>query len=186
MLGEKIRNTRKNKGLKLGELAAITELSSSYISQLERGLIEPSLTSLRKISNALNIPIYLLMDDISKDNPVVKRDERVKMFFPNSNVSYELMTSIENGEKNGASMLVAKFSIRPKSSELDEFSIHDAEEILILAKGVIEVSMGNESYEMHPGDTIYIMSNIPHKISNVGESFAEGYYIVSPPALNNL
>ena len=186
MLGEKIRNTRKNKGLKLGELAEITDLSSSYISQLERGLIEPSLTSLRKISNALNIPIYLLMDDISKDSPVVKREERVKMFFPNSSVSYELMTSIENGEKHGASMLVARFSIRPKSAELDEFSIHDAEEVLILAKGTIEVTMGNDVYVLNPGDTIYIMSNIPHKITNIGETFAEGYYIVSPPALVNL
>ena len=68
MLGERIRNARKAKGFKLGDLAEITELSSSYISQLERGLIEPSLTSLRKISNALNIPIYLLMDDVSKEN----------------------------------------------------------------------------------------------------------------------
>ena len=186
MLGEKIRNTRKNKGYKLGDLAEITQLSSSYISQLERGLIEPSLTSLRKISNALNIPIYLLMDDVKKNNPVVRRDERVKIFFPNSAVSYELMTSMENGEKHGAKMLAAKFSIRPQSTDMDEFTIHDAEEILILMKGIIEVTMGNDVYVLNPGDTIYIMSNIPHKVSNIGESFAEGYYIVTPPGLNNL
>lgn len=68
MLGERIRSVRKSKGFKLGDLAEITDLSSSYISQLERGLIEPSLTSLRKISNALNIPIYLLMDDVARES----------------------------------------------------------------------------------------------------------------------
>lgn len=186
MLGQKIRNARKSKGFKLGDLANATELSSSYISQLERGLIEPSLTSLRKISNALNIPIYLLMEDIKKENPVVKKDERVKMFFPNSAVSYELMTSIENGEKFGAKMLVAKFIIKPQSSDMDDFSIHEAEEILVLEKGIIEVTMGNEVYILHPGDTIYILSNVPHKISNIGDSYAEGYYVVTPPGINNL
>ena len=125
-------------------------------------------------------------DDVKKDNPVVRRDERVKMFFPNSAVSYELMTSMENGEKHGAKMLAAKFSIRPQSTDMDEFTIHDAEEILILMKGIIEVTMGNDVYVLNPGDTIYIMSNIPHKVSNIGESFAEGYYIVTPPGLNNL
>lgn len=186
MLGERIRSARKSKGFKLGDLAEITELSSSYISQLERGLIEPSLTSLRKISNALNIPVYLLMDDIVKDNPVVKKDERVKMFFPNSSVSYELMTSVEGGEKNGAKMLAAKFSIRPKSSESEVYSIHEAEEILILVKGELEVTMGQESYNLKPGDTIYILSNVPHKIMNISDTFAEGYYVVSPPQLKNL
>ncbi|MGL5256437.1 MAG: helix-turn-helix domain-containing protein [Proteocatella sp.] len=185
MLGERIRNARKAKGFKLGDLAEITELSSSYISQLERGLIEPSLTSLRKISNALNIPIYLLMDDVAKENPIVKKDERVKMFFPNSSVSYELMTSVENGEKNGAKMLVAKFSLRPRTSESEGYSIHEAEEILVLVKGELEVTLGQDIYDLKPGDTIYILGNIPHKITNVGESFAEGYYIVSPPQIKN-
>lgn len=186
MLGQKIRSARKNKGFKLGDLANVTELSSSYISQLERGLIEPSLTSLRKISNALNIPIYLLMEDIKKENPVVRKDERVKMFFPNSSVSYELMTSMENGEKFGAKMLVAKFIIKPQSTDMDEFTIHEAEEILVLVKGTLEVTLGNEIYTLNPGDTIYIMSNIPHKISNISDSYAEGYYVVTPPGINNL
>lgn len=185
MLGERIRNVRKAKGLKLGDLAEITELSSSYISQLERGLIEPSLTSLRKISNALNIPIYLLMDDVSKENPIVKKDERVKMFFPNSSVSYELMTSVENGEKNGSKMLAAKFSLRPRTSEADGYSIHEAEEILVLVKGELEVTLGQDTYDLKPGDTLYILANIPHKITNISETFAEGYYIVSPPQLKN-
>lgn len=186
MLGEKIRNARKSKGLKIGYLAEMTDLSSSYISQLERGLIEPSLTSLRKISNALNIPIYLLMEDIKKDNPVVRKDERVKMFFPNSAVSYELMTSVENGEKYGAKMLVAKFILKPQKSDTEEFSIHEAEEVLVLAKGSIEVILGTDSYILNPGDTVYIMSNVPHKIINIGDTHAEGYYIVSPPKINNL
>ena len=185
MLGERIRSVRKSKGFKLGDLAEITDLSSSYISQLERGIIEPSLTSLRKISNALNIPIYLLMDDVARENPVVRKDERVKMFYPNSAVSYELMTSVESGEKNGAKMLAAKFSLRPKTSESDEYSIHEAEEILVLVKGELEVTLGQETYKLKPGDTIYILGNVPHKIKNYGESFAEGYYIVSPPQIKN-
>ena len=50
MVGEKIRKLRKEKKLTLKDIAEATGLSIGYISQLERGAVEPSLASLRKVS----------------------------------------------------------------------------------------------------------------------------------------
>ena len=61
MLGEKIRFFRKNKNITLQELSDNTGLSIGYISQIERNLVDPSLSSLRKISQYLDIPTYLLI-----------------------------------------------------------------------------------------------------------------------------
>lgn len=54
-LGEFIRTQRKLANLSLRELAALTDLSNAYLSQIERGLHEPSVRVLRSISRALDI-----------------------------------------------------------------------------------------------------------------------------------
>ena len=61
MLGEHVRNIRKKRGITLKELAEKTGLSIGYISQIERNLTDPSLSTLRKLSAALDIPTYLFM-----------------------------------------------------------------------------------------------------------------------------
>ena len=60
----KIREYRKQKQLTIKELAALTDMSISYISQIERGEIDPSLSALRKIAGVFQIPLYLLLDDM--------------------------------------------------------------------------------------------------------------------------
>ena len=54
-LGAFIRTQRKLANLSLRELAALTDLSNAYLSQIERGLHEPSVRVLRSISQALDL-----------------------------------------------------------------------------------------------------------------------------------
>jgi transcriptional regulator with XRE-family HTH domain len=56
MLGEFIRTQRKLANLSLREMAALTDLSNAYLSQVERGLHEPSVRVLRAIAEALGLP----------------------------------------------------------------------------------------------------------------------------------
>jgi transcriptional regulator with XRE-family HTH domain len=56
MLGEFIRTQRKLANLSLREMAALTDLSNAYLSQIERGLHEPSVRVLRSIAAALGLP----------------------------------------------------------------------------------------------------------------------------------
>ena len=64
MLGNYIRSLRKEKNLTLAALSAATNLSPGYLSQVERGIADPSLSSLRRIASALDIPAMLLLDDL--------------------------------------------------------------------------------------------------------------------------
>ena len=69
MLGEHVRNIRKKRGITLKELAEKTGLSIGYISQIERDLTDPSLSTLRKLSAALDIPTYLFMGCLLYTSP---------------------------------------------------------------------------------------------------------------------
>ncbi|MGH8933751.1 MAG: helix-turn-helix domain-containing protein [Egibacteraceae bacterium] len=60
-LGAFIRSQRKLANLSLRELAAITKVSNPYLSQIERGLHEPSVRVLRSIADALDISAETLL-----------------------------------------------------------------------------------------------------------------------------
>jgi transcriptional regulator with XRE-family HTH domain len=61
VLGAFIRDQRKKANLSLRQLAELTSLSNPYLSQVERGLHQPSVRVLRAISDALNLSAESLM-----------------------------------------------------------------------------------------------------------------------------
>jgi len=74
-LGAFIRQQRQRAGLSLRELAELTSLSNPYLSQVERGLHQPSVRVLRAISDALNLSAETLLaqsgliDAMTGDSP---------------------------------------------------------------------------------------------------------------------
>jgi transcriptional regulator with XRE-family HTH domain len=62
MLGDFIRSQRQLANLSLRQLSAMTEVSNPYLSQVERGLHEPSVRVLRSIAEALNVSAETLYE----------------------------------------------------------------------------------------------------------------------------
>ncbi|MCL7454197.1 MAG: helix-turn-helix domain-containing protein, partial [Anaerolineae bacterium] len=91
-LGNRLRARRQELGLSLRELAERVGLTASFLSQIERDLASPSIESLRKISDALEVPIFHFLIEPDTRSPVVRRQERAKLNLPDSNLTYQLMT----------------------------------------------------------------------------------------------
>jgi transcriptional regulator with XRE-family HTH domain len=66
-IGERIRIARRGKGFSLAALARASGLSKGFLSQVESGASMPSVTSLRRIAEALDIAAYRLLDDTTSD-----------------------------------------------------------------------------------------------------------------------
>jgi transcriptional regulator with XRE-family HTH domain len=64
LLGSLLRAQRVAADLSLRELAERTKVSNAYLSQLERGLHEPSLSVLRAVSSALGLPLGPLLERV--------------------------------------------------------------------------------------------------------------------------
>jgi transcriptional regulator with XRE-family HTH domain len=62
MLGGFIRAQRQLANLSLRQLSALTEVSNPYLSQVERGMHEPSVRVLRSIAEALNVSAESLLE----------------------------------------------------------------------------------------------------------------------------
>ena len=179
MVGEKIRKLRKEKKLTLKDIAEATGLSIGYISQLERGAVEPSLASLRKVSEFLGVSPYLLVDQSEHHPAMVKSDQRPIIKFPKSEIFYEIVSPMSAPEYTPASMVI-QFQIEPGGHDSEEFLTHPSEEIVILLQGEVDMLLGEISYHLNAGDSLVVKPNMPHRTINTGETPAIGFCVVTP------
>ena len=75
LLGDFIRAQRQMANLSLRQLSALTEVSNPYLSQIERGLHEPSLRVLTSIANALNVSAETLLAQAGLISDIEKSDD---------------------------------------------------------------------------------------------------------------
>ena len=75
LLGDFIRAQRQMANLSLRQLSALTEVSIPYLSQIERGLHEPSLRVLTSIANALNVSAETLLAQAGLISDTVTSDD---------------------------------------------------------------------------------------------------------------
>ena len=179
MLGEQVRNIRKKRGITLKELAEKTGLSIGYISQIERDLTDPSLSTLRKLSAALDIPTYLFMGGESSTGLTTRQADMMILSQPNSNIRYHLLTPMPNGDFVPQS-LVIRFELEPYCKDGDLPVIHPSEEILLLEQGQLDVLVESETIRLNAGDTTVVQSNLPHIVSNPGDTTAVGLAVFTP------
>ncbi|MBA2516661.1 MAG: helix-turn-helix transcriptional regulator [Solirubrobacterales bacterium] len=84
-LGALIRAQRSAAGLSLRDLAERTSISNAYLSQIERGLHEPSLTVLRAVADALKLPLSALLEragvleSASRDSPAASTESAIML-----------------------------------------------------------------------------------------------------------
>lgn len=181
MLGDKIRDFRKQRQKTLSAIADLTGLSVSYISQLERGNLEPSLSSLRKIADALDVPVYMFMADEQSEDFVQRKEKRTLMTFQNSPISFEIASIMPN-KTFEPSMLLAAFTLQANSCDVETYLTHDSDELTILLTGELNIVMGGDaSIHLKAGDTLYIKKHTPHRYTNNTDHEAKGYVIFSPP-----
>lgn len=173
-LGKKIKSRRMELGLKGMELAKKSGLSPGFISQVERGLVDPSISTLKKIGDALSIPIGVLFEEpdsegekkkfsVSK-SPVVYENQR-KILSPNKGVIFYLL----NPDMSGDIEFILDI-FEPGATTGEELYTHQGEECGLILEGELEVQLEDKKYLLKKGDSIIFKSTIPHKKRNTGKS----------------
>lgn len=168
--GSIIKQRREEMGLSIRELARRTDLSASFISQLERGKSNVSLDSLGKISEGLEYSIKdffqeldplkeLISNDVEpcrekeydgEYSPVVRADCRSRLVFPNSGVSYEmLMTDLTRN------MEAIYGRISPGTGNIVRRLRKPTEEFIFLISGSLKIILKGKIHLLYPGDSIY-------------------------------
>lgn len=175
-LGAYIKARRIELGLSLRELAVTTGLSATFLSNFERGVANPTLESLRKVSNALNTPILYLTNGTQDANPVVRNDHRRHINLSNGNIHYEIMTPTLTKK-----MVLFEARILPEQGNIVAGPLPEpTEECLVMLSGQISICISGQTYELEAGDSIYFEGgNLESIIAMNGE--ARYISAITPP-----
>ena len=178
-IGQKIRDLRGEKGMTLGNLAERINVSPSLISQLERGGVNPSISLLKSIADSFQTPLSSLLgeeDSRTEEVPHVMKEKERKTLTTEGGVKFVLLSG---NYDLGCEFIYNEWP--PGSSTGKEKYVHEGVESGLLLEGELEVELEDKTYELKPGDSITIRSDIPHRLNNKGKKLAKGVWVNSRP-----
>jgi transcriptional regulator with XRE-family HTH domain len=180
-IGEGIRRRRKEKGLTLAQMAELCECSSSLLSQIETGVVNPSLSALKAISDALDVPMASLFEASSGQGDILfslMESKERKSLTTRSGVTFQLLS---RGMDFPCEFILNRWP--PGTSTGEELYNHEGKECGLLLEGELIVETNGKSFHMKPGDSITLESSSPHRITNPGKKEAVAVWINSIPWL---
>lgn len=182
-LGSKVKALRQRRGLSQKELAKRTGHSASFISQLERNLISPSIDSLVQLGDKLNVQLayFFPQQRQSVSNTIILRKNQRTDCIPDgsftSDVQCQRLTSDTSNRRMEALMITL-----PEGTHISEHPfLRKGDELIIITEGELEIGIKNKKYILREGDTIYLSSVVPQYWRNVGEVSAKAIWVLSPP-----
>ncbi len=196
-LGSRIRDERRKRKLTLEILSQKTELSKSFLSQIERGLAQPSISSLKRIAREFGMSVVDLfptesgMENQIGNLPPVKKNgqtfveevlveranRRKRLTLPGSFVSYDLLTPDLNRQ---VEVMFMKISPGEHSGEEPMIDL-PGEKFGYVLKGTLESKVGETIYHLAAGDSIYFPAHFPHSWRGLGEDSIEVIWVLTPP-----
>lgn len=159
-LSQVLRATREGK-MTVEELAAASGVSIGLISQLERGIGNPSFNTLMRLSRALGLHIATLFQDSGYDPSelIVRKEARRKLI--SEGVQQELL-SPDTRQKFD----VVWTTIAPGYTNADTPMSHEGAKTYLVVLGKMEVILDGTAHQLNDGDTISFDSSVPHSFAN--------------------
>jgi transcriptional regulator with XRE-family HTH domain len=163
-LGKGIRERRRELKKTLKDIADATGFSIGFLSQVERNLTAPSLTSLAKIARELGVSIGELTGPAEEPHSVTYHDQRVPFTLQNGIAKYERLSSVFPG-----SLIHALKCIWPVGYH-SEVNSHEGEDLFLVLHGTVCFTVAENKYVLAVGDSIHIDANVIHSVMVMPES----------------
>lgn len=163
-IGNKVKELRTNAKLTLRELSEKTNLSTGFLSQLERGLTSIATDSLQVLAEALNVDTSYFFSRLSTRNGVIMRSyEKEVMKIDNSMYISYLFTANPFDKQ----MMPRIIDILPcnSSENLTQYQ-HEGEEFIYVIEGTLTLFVNNERHELFPCDGAHFSSKTMHNYAN--------------------
>jgi len=178
-LGEKIRKVRKERGLTLAVVARNAGCSPSFISGVERGRTSPSITTLKRITNALgaNIVDFFMPSDNNAESVITREDDRIGISMKRWKAKINLLVRSTQGKRMQPFYTV----IQPGGGAAGLYS-HEGEEFGIVLKGELEINLNGTTHRVKQNESFYYSSQIPHAWVNPTNKETIVVWVVSPPS----
>lgn len=177
-IGARIRVAREAAGVSLRALAARLDVSPSLLSQIERGLAQPSVATLWAIVTALNLSLDALFagpgDDGTADAPMLvqRAGDRTGIEL-GGGVRWERLSPAPDPD---ASFAYVTYEPGGTATIDHPPATHRGKEYGYIVSGRLEVEVGDQTLTLGPGDAVVFSSGQPHRFRAVGDGPAQAVW----------
>ncbi|MBW2429092.1 MAG: cupin domain-containing protein [Deltaproteobacteria bacterium] len=165
-VGQRIRKIREEKGLALDELSRLTGFEVQFLSSIEKNEAQPQLGTVIKLSKALDSAFGRLVSGVGdKLYSITRKNERRTVSRSTSRTGKKQVYTYKSlaPEVKGRHMeaLIVQLEVDPDR----EISVHEGEEFIFVLNGIVVLEIGDDKFELEPGDSVYYLSTTPHHIA---------------------
>ena len=165
-IGARIRAIREKKGLSLDELSNLTGFAVDLLADIEQNQVQPQLGTIIKLSKALDSAFGRLVSGVGDRLYSVTRKDEQKIVSRSTSEKGQKQVYVYRSlapEVKGRHMeaLIVQLEENPDQ----EMSIHDGEEFIYVLQGVVQLKIGDDRFDLEPGDSVYYLSTTPHLIA---------------------
>jgi transcriptional regulator with XRE-family HTH domain len=173
--GSALRELRQNRNWSLQELAARSGLSKTFLSRLETGDRQASISAVLTLARIFDVSLATMFETQVASEPclIVRAAEA----SPQS-VNGLTYTPLSNAERF-FNLQPIRLTVSPRRKGKDHFH-HDGEEWIYLLSGRLTLSLAGKSYDLGPGDAAHFDSRLPHRLTARGPGDAEVLLVASP------
>jgi len=174
-IGDSIRRRRKALGKTLVQIGKETELTVGFMSQVERGICAPSLSSFMRIATALDTSIEQLLNVSENYEAVTKAKDRQVYSLGEAGRWYEKLGPGFSGA------LFYPCVIHRPPGHISERMNHRGEVFCYMIEGELEYHLGDKVHTLKPGDSIHHDTAEPHHSRVMGDKETVELWISSHP-----
>ncbi len=165
-IGARIRTLREEKGLSREELSNLTGFDVGLLERIEKDEVQPQLGTVIKLSKALDSAFGRIVSGVGdKIYSITRKDERKIISRSTSQRgsrrAYTYMSLAPEVKGRNMEALLVRLEEDPE----EEISVHEGEEFIFVLDGLVKLKIGQDAFELQPGDSVYYLSTTPHHIS---------------------
>jgi transcriptional regulator with XRE-family HTH domain len=178
-LGRKLRELRQRRDLSLSDVAKSTHISSSMLSQLERGIVAPSLATLHTLAGFYETRLFELFQDPDDgaQGVLVRRKDRPVVHLPRSNATYELISGTRQD------LQLVEMTVTAEHGASDHTLSHPGEECVLVLEGAVRATLGSQVFELDEGDSLQYAATVAHSYEVASGKHARLIIAMTVPAL---
>jgi len=166
-IGVRVKKLREEKNLSLDELSKLTGFGVDFLESIESNKIQPQLGTVIKLSKALDSAFSRLVSEVGdKLYSVTRKSEEKPVSRSTSQKGKKQIYKYKSlaAEVKGRHMEALIVQLEENPGE--EMSVHEGEEFIYILDGVAVLKIGEDVFDLNPGDSVYYLSTTPHLIAS--------------------
>ncbi len=176
-----VREARTRLGLTVEQLAQRSSVSAGALSQLERGMGNPSLSTLARIATALSVPLTELISSRSvRSTGLVRDQERIQLEALDAASAEAGLVRTLLTPSLSALLQVIETVLPAGFSNSDRPFRRIGMECVVVSSGKVRIHVGDDAFDLSAGDALTYDCTRPHWWENIGSEPAVVLGVATP------